>query len=58
MRRWLPLPALSWFGADSSMMLIGSNIAVIGDAIAQSGLPAVRLECAGRWLDMDGGSHT
>jgi hypothetical protein len=39
-------------------MLIGSNIAVIGDVIAQSGLPAVRLECAGRGLDLDGGSHT
>jgi hypothetical protein len=40
------------------MMLIGSNTALIGDVIAQSGLPAVRLECTARWLDMGGGSYT
>jgi hypothetical protein len=58
MRRWLPLPALSWFGADKDMRFVESNSAVICDVIAQPGLPAVRLECAARLLDLDGGSHT
>jgi hypothetical protein len=58
MLHWLPQPALSWFGADPGMRLIESNTPVIFDVIAQSGWPAVQLECLAHLRDLDCGSHT